>query len=65
MNELQLVTMWARAALTIVKGEKERDEQGYSVEVMILIAVLAAAAITAGAIVAAKIVSKANSIPTD
>ena len=41
-----------------------RDEHGMTTETVILIAIFAGLAIAAGAIIAAKVISKANSIPT-
>jgi hypothetical protein len=42
-----------------------RDEQGMTTETVILIAIFAGLAIAAGAIIVAKVIAKANSIPTN
>lgn len=64
MIEIQMWATWMRSALTDAKTE--RDEKGaVSMEAMILIAIMAAAAIGVGVIVTAKVYAKANSIPTD
>jgi hypothetical protein len=50
-----------------VRGRWEtarRDERGMTTETVILIAIFAGLAIAAGAIIVAKVISKANSIPT-
>ena len=41
------------------------DEHGFTTETVILIAIFAGLAIAAGAIIVAKVISKANSIPTN
>jgi len=42
-----------------------QDEHGMTTETVILIAIFAGLAIAAGAIIAAKVIGKANSIPTN
>jgi hypothetical protein len=57
---LQPVLWWVRFRWD---GRRE-DEHGMTTETVILIAIFAGLAIAAGAIIAAKVISKANSIPT-
>ena len=52
--------IWLRARWDTAK----RDESGMTTETVILIAIFAGLAIAAGAIIVAKVISKANSIPT-
>ncbi len=57
---LQPMLCWVRS-----RWEANReDERGMTTETVILIAIFAGLAIAAGAIIAAKVISKANSIPT-
>jgi hypothetical protein len=58
---LQPLLWWARSSWE----SKHRDEQGMTTETVILIAIFAGLAIAAGAIIVAKVISKANSIPTN
>jgi len=51
---------WARARW----GSARADQRGMTTETVILIAIFAGLAIAAGAIIVAKVISKANSIPT-
>jgi hypothetical protein len=61
MLELLLPLLWwARSSWE----SKHTDEHGMTTETVILIAIFAGLAIAAGAIIAAKVISKANSIPT-
>jgi hypothetical protein len=57
---LQLVFWRARSSWEATR----HDEQGMTTETVILIAIFAGLAIAAGAIIVAKVISKANSIPT-
>ena len=50
---------WLRA-----RWDLRADESGMTTETVILIAIFAGLAIAAGAIIVAKVISKANSIPT-
>ncbi len=52
--------IWLRARWSAAR----RDEKGMTTETVILIAIFAGLAIAAGAIIVAKVISKANSIPT-
>jgi hypothetical protein len=52
--------IWLRARWS----EARKDELGMTTETVILIAIFAGLAIAAGAIIVAKVISKANSIPT-
>lgn len=52
--------LWLRARWEVSK----RDENGMTTETVILIAIFAGLAIAAGAVIVAKVMSKANSIPT-
>jgi hypothetical protein len=51
---------WARSRWEVAR----RDESGMTTETVILIAIFAGLAIAAGAIIVAKVIGKANSIPT-
>jgi hypothetical protein len=51
---------WARSHWEVAR----RDESGMTTETVILIAIFAGLAIAAGAIIVAKVIGKANSIPT-
>jgi hypothetical protein len=55
-----------RHALTLLRNRlpRSRDDAGYSTEAVIVIALLAAMAIAAVGIIAAKVLAKANSIST-
>jgi hypothetical protein len=57
---LQPILCWVRARW----DASHRDERGMTTETVILIAIFAGLAIAAGAIIAAKVITKANSIPT-
>jgi hypothetical protein len=57
---LQAMLSWGRWRWDAARG----DEHGMTTETVILIAIFAGLAIAAGAIIAAKVISKANSIPT-
>jgi hypothetical protein len=60
MQLLQVLLEWAR-----VRWETARaDQAGMTTETVILIAIFAGLAIAAGAIIVAKVIGKANSIPT-
>jgi hypothetical protein len=58
---LQPLLWWVRSRL----DASHRDERGMTTETVILIAIFAGLAIAAGAIIVAKVISKANSIPTN
>jgi len=58
---LQPLLWWARSSWEA----KHHDERGMTTETVILIAIFAGLAIAAGAIIVAKVISKANSIPTN
>ena len=58
---LQPLFWWARSSWEA----RRPDEQGMTTETVILIAIFAGLAIAAGAIIVAKVISKANSIPTN
>ncbi len=60
MSLLLPMLLWFRARW----DEARRDELGMTTETVILIAIFAGLAIAAGAIIVAKVISKANSIPT-
>ncbi len=64
MNELgYLVTLWRHYFLRL---DVARSEEGaVSTETAIITAILAGLALAAGAIIVAKVMSKAESIPTD
>jgi hypothetical protein len=57
---LQPVLWWVRSRWDATG----QDERGMTTETVILIAIFAGLAIAAGAIIVAKVISKANSIPT-
>jgi hypothetical protein len=52
--------IWLRARWNVAR----RDELGMTTETVILIAIFAGLAIAAGAIIVAKVINKANNIPT-
>jgi hypothetical protein len=52
---------WLRARWELTRA----DQSGMTTETVILIAIFAGLAIAAGAIIVAKVISKANSIPTN
>jgi hypothetical protein len=52
--------IWLRARW----DESRKDERGMTTETVILIAIFAGLAIAAGAVIVAKVMSKANNIPT-
>jgi hypothetical protein len=59
--QLVLVLLdWARFRWDAARA----DQKGMTTETVILIAIFAGLAIAAGAIIVAKVISKANSIPT-
>ncbi|MBI2169363.1 MAG: hypothetical protein HYU28_07675 [Actinobacteria bacterium] len=64
MDEFALL-QYALVALRSHLAGLRRDERGMTTETVIITAVLAALALTAGAIIVAKVTGKANSIPTD
>lgn len=57
---LQPLLWWVRSRWVASR----QDECGMTTETVILIAIFAGLAIAAGAIIAAKVITKANSIPT-
>jgi hypothetical protein len=59
MQLMQVLLCWARS-----RWDTARAEEGMTTETVILIAIFAGLAIAAGAIIVAKVLSKANSIPT-
>lgn len=52
--------LWLRARWDAARA----DERGMTTETVILVAIFAGLAIAAGAIIVAKVISKANNIPT-
>jgi hypothetical protein len=61
MMELLLPMLWwARSRWEVAR----RDQHGMTTETVILIAIFAGLAIAAGAIIVAKVIGKARSIPT-
>ena len=60
MLELLSWCIWARARFELSRS----DERGMTTETVILIAIFAGLAIAAGAVIVAKVMNKANSIPT-
>jgi hypothetical protein len=52
--------LWLRARWEL----SNKDESGMTTETVILIAIFAGLAIAAGAVIVAKVMTKANSIPT-
>ncbi len=60
MTFLLPTLIWLRARWEVAR----KDENGMTTETVILIAIFAGLAIAAGAIIVAKVISKANSIPT-
>lgn len=52
--------LWLRARFEVAR----HDERGMTTETVILIAIFAGLAIAAGAIIVAKVIDKANNIPT-
>ncbi len=52
---------WLRARWELARA----DEAGMTTETVILIAIFAGLAIAAGAIIVAKVITKANNIPTN
>ncbi len=60
MQSLQVLLCWARARWDAATS----DQRGMTTETVILIAIFAGLAIAAGAIIVAKVITKANSIPT-
>lgn len=66
MSEIQMMWSWVRAYAHTTSQKATRSERGaLSMETVLIAAGLAAIAITAVAVIAAKVRSKANSIPTD
>ncbi|MFA9430972.1 hypothetical protein [Egicoccus sp. AB-alg2] len=64
MNELRLLTvLWHRY---LARLDASRDQDGaITTETAIITAILAGLALAAGAIIVAKVMAKAESIPTD
>lgn len=63
MNELHyLITLWHLQRLRLAAL---RDESGYTTEMVIIVAALAFLALAVTAIIASKVLAKAESIPTD
>jgi hypothetical protein len=60
MQLIQVLLGWARWRWDAARA----DQEGMTTETVILIAIFAGLAIAAGAIIVAKVISKANSIPT-
>jgi hypothetical protein len=60
MQLVQVLLDWARLRWDAARA----DQKGMTTETVILIAIFAGLAIAAGAIIVAKVISKANSIPT-
>jgi hypothetical protein len=60
MQLVQVLLEWARARWDAARA----DHAGMTTETVILIAIFAGLAIAAGAIIVAKVIGKANSIPT-
>lgn len=58
---IQVLTLWAHVEIDRVR----RDERGMATETVIITAILAALALAVGAIIVAKVTSKAESIPTE
>ena len=61
--ELAALEALARLAWARLEAAR-RDERGMTTETVIITAILAALAIAAGAIITAKVMGKANDIPT-
>lgn len=62
-----LELMWVRAVIGLLRDRLAAlrdDEAGYSTEAVVVIALLVAMALVAVGIIAAKVISKANSINT-
>lgn len=59
VNELLFIKAYLEHTLL---GDRKRDEAGYSTEAVIWIALLAGLALAVGAIIIAKVTSKANGI---
>lgn len=60
MMSLLPMFIWLRARWDAAR----QDERGMTTETVILIAIFAGLAIAAGAIIVAKVINKANNIPT-
>jgi hypothetical protein len=65
MTELYLIFTWLRTVTERRLAEAKSDERGEITEKVIITAIFAALAIGAGAVIVAKVLSKANSIPTN
>ena len=63
-NELQAIRLVADVLVARLRAARA-DERGMTTETVIITAVLAALALTATAIIVAKVTTKANAIPTD
>jgi len=63
MFEIQVVRMWAVAAIARLRDD--RDERGEIAQTVIIVAILSAAAIVIATIIATKFKDKANNIPTE
>jgi hypothetical protein len=61
LQTLTPILLWVRSRWDAT----HQDERGMTTETVILIAIFAGLAIAAGAIIVAKVISKANSIPTN
>ena len=64
MNEIIVWRQWLRSRW-IVAWQKQQDERGDITQVVIIVALFAAAAIAISAIIIAKFTAKAQTIPTD
>jgi hypothetical protein len=62
--ELTIIRLFIRALLQRWQVLRAEPEAGYSTEAVVVIALLVAMAVAAVAIIAAKVLSKANSIST-
>ena len=59
---IQMLTVWARVEI----GKQRQDQRGaMTTETVIIVAIMAALALAVGAIIVAKVTSKAESIPTN
>jgi len=64
MSELELFRVFT-AYSRVLAARVRADERGEVTEKVIITALFAALALTAGAVIVAKVMSKANSIPTN
>jgi hypothetical protein len=62
--ELTIIRLFIRALIQRCQVLRAEPEAGYSTEAVVVIALLVAMAVAAVAIIAAKVLSKANSIST-